>query len=208
MNRSIGWRAAVASVVVAAVIGVAVAGSAVLLGGTSAGAPAAPRFVEEASGRRASTTRSAARTAGTSAVGSPCSGIATTITSRTCTSPVAPTRRSLAVRQCKARLAGASASRRSTDPATDLPDVTGAYPLEMRWRRGERSRRPAPGETVLLRGLGDCRFERANETWSFDGGDAWTTAFSATWEGSLDPADTGPWPVPRSREDHQQHAGL
>ncbi len=38
------------------------------------------------------------------------------------------------------------------------------------------------GENVLLRGLGDCRFERANETWGFDGGDAWTTAFSATWE--------------------------
>ena len=38
------------------------------------------------------------------------------------------------------------------------------------------------GENVLLRGLGDCRFERANEAWSFDGGDEWTTAFSATWE--------------------------
>ena len=33
-------------------------------------------------------------------------------------------------------------------------------------------------------GLGDCRFERANEAWSFDGGNAWTTAFSATWEGA------------------------
>ncbi len=40
------------------------------------------------------------------------------------------------------------------------------------------------GENVLLRGLGDCRFERANEAWGFDGGDAWTAAFSATWEGS------------------------
>ena len=39
------------------------------------------------------------------------------------------------------------------------------------------------GENVLLRGLGDCRFERANEAWAFDGGDDWTTAFSATWEG-------------------------
>ena len=37
---------------------------------------------------------------------------------------------------------------------------------------------------MLLRGLGDCRFERANETWGYDGGDAWTAAFSATWEGS------------------------
>ena len=40
------------------------------------------------------------------------------------------------------------------------------------------------GSSVLLRGLGDCRFERANERWAFDGGRAWTTAFSATWEGS------------------------
>ena len=40
------------------------------------------------------------------------------------------------------------------------------------------------GETILLRGMGDCRFERANEAWSFDGGNACTTAFSATWEGS------------------------
>ena len=37
---------------------------------------------------------------------------------------------------------------------------------------------------MLLRGLGDCRFERANEAWGYDGGDAWTTAFSAKWEGS------------------------
>jgi hypothetical protein len=36
----------------------------------------------------------------------------------------------------------------------------------------------------LLRGLGDCRFERANARWSFDGGTGWATAFSATWEGA------------------------
>jgi hypothetical protein len=40
------------------------------------------------------------------------------------------------------------------------------------------------GGNVLLRGLGDCRFERANEAWGFDGGKGWTTAFSAQWEGS------------------------
>ena len=32
----------------------------------------------------------------------------------------------------------------------------------------------------MLRGLGDCTFERANEAWGFDGGDDWTTAFTAT----------------------------
>ena len=42
------------------------------------------------------------------------------------------------------------------------------------------------GENVLFRGLGDCRFERANEAWGFEGevgdGESWTTAFAATWE--------------------------
>ena len=38
------------------------------------------------------------------------------------------------------------------------------------------------GENQLMRGLGDCRFEGANEAWGFDGGDAWSTAFAAIWE--------------------------
>ncbi len=38
------------------------------------------------------------------------------------------------------------------------------------------------GETVLMRGVGGCHFERANERWGFDGGNAWWTAFAATWE--------------------------
>jgi hypothetical protein len=36
----------------------------------------------------------------------------------------------------------------------------------------------------MLRGVGGCRFERANEAWGIDGGRGWTTAFSATWEGA------------------------
>ena len=40
------------------------------------------------------------------------------------------------------------------------------------------------GEDVILRGLGDCRFERANEALGVDGGNTWTVAFSATWEGA------------------------
>jgi len=38
------------------------------------------------------------------------------------------------------------------------------------------------GENILYRGLGNCTFKRANEDWNFDGGDAWSSAFSATWE--------------------------
>ena len=40
------------------------------------------------------------------------------------------------------------------------------------------------GEDVILRGRGDCEFERANELLGIDGGDSWTVAFSAMWEGS------------------------
>jgi enediyne biosynthesis protein E4 len=69
------------------------------------------------------------------------------------------------------------------DPVTDLEAVTGAYPLDV----------DADGNTdlavlrqgagnVLLRGLGACRFEDATEAWNLDPGEAWTTAFSATWE--------------------------
>ena len=70
------------------------------------------------------------------------------------------------------------------DPATDLSDVTGAYPLDVDGDAVADLAVLRRGETVLLRGLGDCRFERANEQWGFDGGDGWTTAFSATWEGA------------------------
>jgi len=70
------------------------------------------------------------------------------------------------------------------DPATDLTNVNGAYPVDLDGDGVVDLAVLRVGENVLLRGLGDCRFERANEAWSFDGGDAWTTAFSATWEGS------------------------
>src|SRR5687768_10197627 len=69
------------------------------------------------------------------------------------------------------------------DPVTDLTDVTGAYPLDVDGDRHTDLAVLRVGENVVLRGLGDCRFERANEALGFDGGDAWTAAFSATWEG-------------------------
>jgi len=73
---------------------------------------------------------------------------------------------------------------RLKDPATDLTSVTGAYPLDIDGDGVTDLVVLRYGENVLLRGLGGCRFERANETWSFAGGNEWTTAFSATWEGS------------------------
>jgi enediyne biosynthesis protein E4 len=38
------------------------------------------------------------------------------------------------------------------------------------------------GENLVMRGKGNCQFERANEAWNFAGGDGWSTAFAATFE--------------------------
>jgi hypothetical protein len=71
-----------------------------------------------------------------------------------------------------------------SDPATDLTRVIGAYPLDIDGDGPTDLAVLRLGENVLLHGLGDCRFERGNEAWGYDGGDAWTAAFSAKWEGS------------------------
>jgi enediyne biosynthesis protein E4 len=68
-------------------------------------------------------------------------------------------------------------------PATDLTSVTGAYPLDIDGDRLTDLVVLRHGENVILRGLGDCRFERSNEALGLNGGRAWTVAFSATWEG-------------------------
>lgn len=70
------------------------------------------------------------------------------------------------------------------DAATDLTAVEGAYPLDIDGDGTVDLVVLRFGENVLLRGLGDCRFQRANEAWKFAGGSAWSTAFSAKWEGS------------------------
>jgi hypothetical protein len=70
------------------------------------------------------------------------------------------------------------------DPATDLTNVEGAYPIDINGDGIVDLAVLRYGETVLLRGLGDCRFQQANEAWSFDGGNDFTAAFSAKWEGS------------------------
>ncbi len=77
---------------------------------------------------------------------------------------------------------GALAFEAIPGKATDLRQVTGAYPIDIDGDDVDDLAVLRVGENVLLRGLGDCAFERANEAWGYDGGDAWTTAFSATWE--------------------------
>ncbi|HEV7253910.1 MAG TPA: CRTAC1 family protein [Mesorhizobium sp.] len=60
--------------------------------------------------------------------------------------------------------------------------VAGAYPLDVNGDGVTDLALLRVGENLLMRGLGDCRFERANDVWAFDGGHAWSTAFAATWE--------------------------
>ena len=83
------------------------------------------------------------------------------------------------------------------DPITDLTQVVGAYPVDIDGDGRIDLAVLRFGENVLLRGLGDCRFERGNEAWGFDGGDAWTAAFSAKWEGSANAADPRLRQLPR-----------
>jgi enediyne biosynthesis protein E4 len=64
----------------------------------------------------------------------------------------------------------------------DLKGVTGAYPLDVDSDGRMDVVVLRVGESKVFRGLGKCRFEEANAKWKIDGGDAWTTAFSATWE--------------------------
>ncbi|KIQ55071.1 CRTAC1 family protein [Meiothermus taiwanensis] len=64
----------------------------------------------------------------------------------------------------------------------ELEGVMGAYPLDIDSDGLPDLALLRDGEDVLLRGLGNCRFENANRRWGFQGGNTWTTAFSATWE--------------------------
>ncbi|HSL76899.1 MAG TPA: CRTAC1 family protein [Candidatus Limnocylindrales bacterium] len=79
-------------------------------------------------------------------------------------------------------IAGALRFERVSDVSTDLTAVTGAYPLDIDGDRTLDLVVLRHGEEVVLRGLGDCRFERAEQRWGIEAGAGWTVAFSATWE--------------------------
>lgn len=71
----------------------------------------------------------------------------------------------------------------------ELADVAGAYPLDIDSDGIMDLVLLRVGENLVMRGEGDCRFTRANEAWGFAGGDAWSSAFAATWERGAD------WPT-------------
>ncbi|WP_372525211.1 CRTAC1 family protein [Piscinibacter sp.] len=65
----------------------------------------------------------------------------------------------------------------------ELTSTLGAYPIDLDGDGLLDLVVLRVGETLLMRGLPDCRFERANERWGFQGGNQWTTAFAAAWLG-------------------------
>ncbi|MCB2136653.1 MAG: CRTAC1 family protein [Rhodobacteraceae bacterium] len=70
-----------------------------------------------------------------------------------------------------------------------LTGVTGAYPLDINGDGLLDLAVLRVGQDRLLRGSGDCRFEDMTDAWGLATRDAWTTAFTATWE----PGQT--WPT-------------
>ncbi len=77
---------------------------------------------------------------------------------------------------------GGALTFQPVDGALTMDKVLGAYPLDIDSNGTLDLVVLRLGENVVMRGEGDCQFSRANEAWGFDGGDAWSAAFAATWE--------------------------
>ena len=80
---------------------------------------------------------------------------------------------------------GALAFEPVDDPDTALVGATGAYPLDLDADGHDDLVVLRVGENRILKGGPDCAFEPANALFGLDGGRAWTTAFSATFEPGL-----------------------
>ncbi|MCV3273163.1 CRTAC1 family protein [Roseobacter sinensis] len=68
-------------------------------------------------------------------------------------------------------------------PLPRFTGSTGAYPLDADGDGHLDVMLLRVGENQLLRGDGACGFSSANADLGFEGGDAWSTGFSATWTG-------------------------
>ena len=64
----------------------------------------------------------------------------------------------------------------------ELTNAIGAYPLDIDGDGNIDLVVLRVGEVQVFRGLGGCKFERANNLWKLQTSNAWHTAFSATWE--------------------------
>jgi len=70
----------------------------------------------------------------------------------------------------------------ATGTIAPLTGVVGAYPLDIDSDGLLDLAVLRVGANMLLKGGPDCTFSDASADWGFEGGDRWTTAFSATWE--------------------------
>jgi hypothetical protein len=75
---------------------------------------------------------------------------------------------------------GAALKLQEERSGLELTNAIGAYPLDIDADGHADLLVLRVGELQLFRGLGQCRFERA--PWPLRGGNAWHTAFAATWE--------------------------
>jgi enediyne biosynthesis protein E4 len=64
----------------------------------------------------------------------------------------------------------------------ELTNAIGAYPIDIDGDGNADLVVLRVGEVQVFRGLGGCRFERANDKWTFATSNAWHSAFAATWE--------------------------
>ncbi len=64
----------------------------------------------------------------------------------------------------------------------ELTNATGAYPIDIDADGHADLVVLRVGEVQIFKGLGQCKFQRANELWNVATPNAWHTAFSATWE--------------------------
>ncbi len=64
----------------------------------------------------------------------------------------------------------------------EITNAIGAYPIDIDNDGNTDLVVLRVGEVQVYRGLGGCKFERANDAWNIHTGNAWHTAFSATWE--------------------------
>jgi enediyne biosynthesis protein E4 len=70
----------------------------------------------------------------------------------------------------------------------ELINAIGAYPLDIDGDGNTDLVVLRVGEVQVFKGLGACKFQRANEAWNVQSSNGWHSAFAATWEkGSLWP---------------------
>ncbi|OEO27936.1 hypothetical protein VW23_007175 [Devosia insulae DS-56] len=83
---------------------------------------------------------------------------------------------------------GGSLTFAPAESGLELDSVGGLYPADVDSDGVTDLLVLRVGENLVMRGLGACKFERANEAWGFDGGDAWTASAALTFErGSIWP---------------------